>query len=377
MKKVIITGGAGFIGSHLVDRLIQKGYKVTVFDILEAQVHGNTNKPPDYLDPRATFIHGSVTDYEHFYEVIKGQEVIYHLAAMVGVGQSMYQIEKYLTHNVQGTANLLDILVNKEHDIEKVIVGSSNTVYGEGKAYCEECGVIYPDLRGEEQLKNKEWELHCPNCHGTIEPLPTDEKKPFNSSSIYALSKQMQEESAQMIGKTYGINTTILRFFLVYGPRQSLSNPYTGVCGIFSNRLFSGKPPLVFEDGLQTRDFVNVKDVCQALELAMVKKESEGEIYNVASGYPITIKEVAEIITNKINPKLQPVYNQQYRVGDIRHCQADISKIQDELGYRPQFRFKEGIEQFIEWIKPQATQLQKDDASQKALNELKDKGLIK
>ena len=375
-KNILITGGAGFIGSHLVDKLIEeKGHEVTVFDVLEEQVHGKRERPPNYLNKKAKFIQGSVTDYKKLERVVKESEIIFHLAAMVGVGQSMYQIEKYTRNNILGTANLLDIIVNSENRLEKLVIASSNTIYGEGKSKCNKCGIVFPNLRELNQLENKDWELNCPKCGIKVTPLHTDEKKPLGSSSIYALSKQAQEQMSLLIGNTYDINTTALRLFLVYGPRQALSNPYTGVCAIFSARLFSGKPPIIFEDGFQSRDFVNVKDVCQALILAMEKEAARGEVFNVGSGTPITIKEVAEIITNKINPKLKPVYNQQYRIGDIRHCVADISKIKDKLGFKPTVKFEKGIDELIDWIKPQVKNI-KDD-SQKAIKELKEKGLLK
>ena len=375
-KRILVTGGAGFIGSHLVDKLIDEmGLEVTIFDILEEQVHGKNKKPPDYLNANVRFIQGSVTNYEKLKELVLNHDVIFHLAAMVGVGQSMYQIQKYTEHNILGTSNLLDIIANCEHNINKLVIASSNTVYGEGKSKCTKCGVVFPKLRTLKQLKNKNWELTCPKCGSKVKPLLTDEETPFNSSSIYALSKQVQEQSGLLIGDTYGINTTVLRFFLVYGPRQALSNPYTGVCSIFSSRLYNGKPPIIFEDGLQSRDFVNVKDVCQALTLSMNKNEAKGEIFNVASGDPITIKEVANIITKKINPNLTPIYNQEYRIGDIRHCLADISKIKQKLGYTPTVKFEDGIDEVLEWIKPQIGNIQDD--SQKAINELKEKGLLK
>jgi dTDP-L-rhamnose 4-epimerase len=375
-KKILITGGAGFIGSHLVDRLIEeKGHDITVFDILEEQVHGKIYDPPEYLNKNAKFIHGSVTDYNKFEELIKDHEVIFHLAAMVGVGQSMYQVKKYVEHNVLGTANLLDILTNSEHNVKKLVIASSNTVYGEGKSKCNKCGIISPELRTPAQLKNKDWENNCHICGEKVKPLLTDETTPLDPSSIYAYSKQAQEHMGLLIGNTYGINTTILRFFLVYGSRQAPSNPYTGVCTIFCTRLLQDKPAIVYEDGLQTRDFVNVKDICQALTLAMEKEAARGEIFNVGSGSPITIKEVAEIITEQINPKLKPIYNQQYRVGDIRNCIADISKISSELGFKPQYSFKEGIKELIDWVKSQQGKI--EDKSSIAIDELQKKGLLK
>lgn len=375
-KKVLITGGAGFIGSHLVNNLIdQKGYDISILDILEEQVHGNIDLPPDYLNKSVKFFHGSVTDYEKLENLVGESDIIFHLAANVGVGQSMYQIRKYVNNNIYGLANLLDILANCEHDVRKVVIASSNTVYGEGKSHCKNCGVVYPELRSAEQLKRKDWEPNCPKCGSTVKPLLTDEETPYKPSSVYAFTKQAQEKMSLMIGNTYGINTTVLRFFLVYGTRQALSNPYTGICAIFSTKALYGEPPIIFEDGNQTRDFVSVIDVCQALILAMEKDSANGEIFNVGTGIPITIKEVAETITQKINPKLKVIYNQQFRIGDIRHCVADISKIKSQLGYSPTLVFKDGIDDLINWIKGQEEALQKP--SRKALRELKEKGLLK
>ncbi|MFX1328700.1 MAG: GDP-mannose 4,6-dehydratase [Promethearchaeota archaeon] len=375
-KKVLITGGAGFIGSHLADTLIdQKGYEISILDILEEQVHGKIDHPPDYLNEKVKFFKGSVTEYKKLENLVMENDIIFHLAAVVGVGQSMYQIEKYIYNNILGLANLLDILVNDKHNVEKVIIASSNTVYGEGKSQCIECGVIFPKLRSLNQLKRKDWEINCPKCGSKIKPLLTDENSPYNPSSIYAFSKEAQEKMSLMICNTYGIKTSILRFFLVYGTRQALSNPYTGVCTIFSTRALYGKPPIIFEDGKQSRDFVNVKDVCQALILAMERSAANGEIFNVGTGIPLKIKEVAEIILKKINPELKPIYNQQYRVGDIRHCVADISKIKNKLGYMPTLAFKEGIDDLIDWIKTQIDNIQKP--SQKAIQELIEKGLLR
>jgi len=375
-KKVLVTGGAGFIGSHLVDKLIeQEGYDVSILDLLEEQVHGKAGLPPDYLNKKAKFFNGSVIDYEKFENLIGETDIIFHLAANVGVGQSMYQIRKYVNSNIYGLANLLDILVNCEHNVRKVIIASSNTVYGEGKSNCKNCGIVYPKLRSSEQLKRKEWGINCPKCGSIVKPLLTDEETPCKPSSIYAFTKEAQEKMSLMIGNTYGINTTVLRFFLVYGTRQSLSNPYTGICTIFSTKALYGEPPIIFEDGNQTRDFVSVDDVCQALILAMEKSSANGEIFNVGTGIPITIKEVAETITQKINPRLKVIYNQQFRIGDIRHCVADISKIKSQLGYSPKLAFKDGIDNLINWIKGQEEALQ--EPSKKALRELKEKGLLK
>lgn len=373
-RSILITGGAGFIGSHLADFLLEKGYEIIVFDDLEEQVHGKKNKYPDYLNENITFIKGNVLDYDLFYSVIKNVDVIYHLAAAVGVGQSMYQISKYISTNTLGIANLFDILVNKEHNVKKLIVASSNTIYGEGKYKCESCGYIYPKFRNKEDLEKGIWEFKCKNCGKQLISMPSDEETPLNSTSIYAMSKEHQEKISLLIGETYGIDTTVLRFFLVYGSRQALSNPYTGVLAIFCTNLLCGNPPLIFEDGLQTRDFVNVKDICQASLLAMEKPQAKCEIFNVGTGTPLTIKKIADTLVAKINPELKPIIMNKYRAADIRHCYADISKIKQKLGYQPKISFEDGIEELIRWVKSQVGKV--EDKSRKALEELKNKGLI-
>ena len=289
--KILVTGGAGFIGSHLVDVLIEKGYSdVIVFDNLEEQVHGKSKSLPHYINRKAKFIKNSITNFNAFQKVIEDSDIIIHLGASVGVAQSMYQIEKYVRTNTLGTANLLDILINSKCSIEKLIIASSNTIYGEGKYSCLKCGIVYPQLRLIENLSNKDWEIRCPNCQDPIQSSPTDENSKLNPSSIYAFTKQSQEQMGLLIGETYDINVTILRFFLVYGSRQSLSNPYTGVCGIFATNILNNRPPIVYEDGLQSRDFVHVKDICQAIILSIEKEEAKGQIFNVGTGRSITIK---------------------------------------------------------------------------------------
>ncbi|MEJ2279071.1 MAG: GDP-mannose 4,6-dehydratase [Candidatus Lokiarchaeota archaeon] len=337
--RILITGGAGFIGSHLVDHLLKDGnHKITVFDILEEQVHGTSKEPPSYLNENAEFILGSVTNYDKLKDLIVQNDVVFHLAAMVGVGQSMYKIKKYTKNNILGIGNLLDILVNEEHSIKKVVIASSNTVYGEGKYKCDKCGIVYPPLRSEKQLKIKAWKVKCPICSSEIKALLTDESTPFNPSSVYAFSKEAQ-------------------------------------CGIFASRLFSNKPPLIFEDGNQTRDFVHVSDICQGLNLAMKSNAATGEIFNIGTGNPISIKVVAEIITKKINSNIKPKISNSYRVGDIRHCVADISKIKSKLEYSPKVKFKDGIDTFIKWI--QSQDFDNKSKSSKAMKELKEKNLIK
>lgn len=373
-KKILVVGGAGFIGSHLIDELLKLNHEIVVYDSLEPQVHGNISKPPNYLAKDVDFIHADVLDKKKLLKTIEDIDVIYHLAAKVGVGQSMYQIDDYVDVNTLGTARLLDILVNEPNDVEKLIIASSMATYGEGGYICENCGKVNPELRRIKQLKDANWELNCPNCQKRVNPIPTDEKKPQNCTSIYALTKKEQEKMCLLIGKTYGINTTALRFFNVYGSRQALSNPYTGVCAIFSTSLLCGNPPIIYEDGNQTRDFIHVKDISQSLVLSMEKPEAKNQVFNVGTGNPITIKQVAETLAKYINPKISPVITNKYRPGDVRHCFADISKISSKLGYKPKYSFDEGMKELIEWIKLHQGKV--DDKSSVANEELNKRGLL-
>lgn len=373
--KILVTGGAGFIGSHLIDELLLKKHEIVAYDNLEPQVHGNLDNTPEYLAKDITFIKNDIRNREALLKSLLDVEVVFHLAAMVGVGQSMYQIDRYVDVNTLGTARLLDILVNEPNNVKKLIVASSMSTYGEGRYFCEDCGNINPKLRNQEQLKKHEWELFCPICGKIANPIHTDEDKFQDCVSTYALTKKEQEKMCLLIGETYGISTTALRLFNVYGSRQALSNPYTGVCAIFSSNLLCSNSPIVFEDGNQTRDFVHIKDVCQALILSMEKQNATNEIFNVGTSIPISINQVAEILSKYINPKISPKITNQYRPGDIRHCFADISKISSKLGYKPIFSFEEGMEELIEWVKLQQGKIK--DKTLNATDELKKKGLIK
>jgi len=351
-KKVLVTGGAGFIGSHLVDRLVELGHKVRVFDSLEPQVHGSSQSIPKYLREKCEFIEADIRNRKQLKEALEEIEVIFHQAAVVGVGQSMYQVHKYVEVNTLGTANLLDILVNEKHNVEKVIIASSMSVYGEGKYQCDNCGKVYPKLRPLEQLKKREWEMRCPLCGKSVEGIPTHEEKPLYPTSVYAISKRDQEEICLTIGRAYDIPTVALRYFNVYGPRQALSNPYTGVAAIFSARIKNRHNPVIFEDGLQGRDFIHVRDIVQANILAMEKEEANFEVFNVGMGRKLTILDMANILIKKLGKdELHPEIVSKYREGDIRHCYADISKIKEKLGYKPEVKFEDGILDLIDWVK--------------------------
>jgi len=369
-QRILVTGGAGFIGSFLVDELVKRGHYVRIFDNLEPQVHNK--KRPDYLNTKAEFMAGDVTKKDQLEKAIKDIDVVFHLAAAVGVGQSMYQIRHYVNSNILGTSNLLDILVNTKHNIKKIVVAASMSSYGEGAYKCLNCGIVYPLLRTEKQMQSKEWELSCPNCTKPLKPIPTDENKKQDCNSIYAITKKTQEDMALNIGKTYGIPTVSLRYFNVYGPRQSLSNPYTGVAAIFMSRIKNKNSPIVYEDGLQTRDFISVHDITQANILAMEKSSADYETFNVGTGKPLTIKSIAEILSELYGIKIKPTITNQYRKGDVRHCYADTTKIKTKLGFEPKISFEQGMRELIEWSKT-AESVDKFD---KATTELKQKGLL-
>jgi len=375
MKKVIVTGGAGFIGSHLCDALIENGYKVTVFDNLEPQVHPG-QLIPDYLNKKVNFIKGDVRDYQKFRDAIVGHDYVFHFAAAVGVGQSQYQISKYVDVNINGTANLLDILVNSKHKVKKIIVAASMSSYGEGMAKCEKCGIFKPLLRNlSEGIIVRErhyWEIKCPVCGKMAISIPTDEKTLLDANSIYAVTKKEQEEMCMLIGKTYGIPVVSLRFFNVYGPRQSLSNPYTGVTAIFISRIKNNNPPVIFEDGLQTRDFIWVGDVIRANILALESEKANYEIFNVGSGKPVSILKIAKMLCVLMGKSIQPVITYKFRKGDVRHCFADVRKIKKLLNFKTTVPLKDGLARLINWCQ---TVDAKDDF-EKVLKELKEKKLV-
>jgi len=370
-KKILVTGGAGFIGSHLVDKLIELGYEVVVFDNLEPQVHGDGQKTPEYLNKECEFIKRDIRNRDELKKGLKSREIVFHQAAAVGVGQSMYEINKYTEVNILGTSNLLDILANENHRVEKLIIASSMSVYGEGKYSCVNCGVVYPKLRSLSQLKEGEWEMRCPSCNQEVQSLPTDEEKPLHPTSVYSISKRDQEEMCLTIGRAYRIPTVALRYFNVYGPRQALSNPYTGVAAIFSSRILNNHPPCIFEDGGQSRDFTHVSDIVQANLLAMESDDADYEVFNVGTGRPLTVLNIAEALIKSLSSSVDMNIVRKYREGDIRHCYADISKIRDQLGFQPKVKFEKGISEFIGWVRGEEAR----DQFEKSRRELEEKGL--
>lgn len=369
-KKILITGGAGFIGSHLADGLIEHGYQVRVMDNLFAQIHP-TGKLPKYFNKKAQFMKGDVTKRADWLKALKSVDAVYHLASAVGVGQSMYEVEHYVKVNSLGTALLLDILANKKHTIKKVIVATSMSSYGEGSYKCETCGVVRPPLRTQAQLQRGDWEVHCPNCNRYPKPMPTSEDAKQNSNSIYAISKKNQEEMVLNIGLAYDIPAVAMRYFNVYGTRQSLSNPYNGVVAIIMSRIKNGKPPIINEDGGQTRDFVHIKDVTAANIAALENDNANYQIFNVGASHPYTIREVANILINLYQSNVTPEITGKVRKLDVRHCFADTTKLKSLLGWEPVVSFKDGLKEIIEWSRDE----QADDLVDKAMAELEKRGL--
>ena len=350
-KRVLITGGAGFVGSHLADALLEAGHDVVVFDNLTPQVH--PDGLPDYLSRDVEVMVGDVRDLDALRRAVADVDVIFHFAAAVGVGQSMYEISHYMGTNTQGTANLLQAVLDTKCSVEKIITASSMSIYGEGKYACGKCGDVAPSSRTINQLKSKRWEMLCPVCRRVLTPVATDELKPLQCTSIYALSKKDQEEMTLLFGRTYQIPVVALRFFNIYGTRQALSNPYTGVAAIFAARLLNRRAPMVFEDGCQMRDFVSVHDVVRANLLAMERSEGNGVALNIGSGAPISIAQVADALIHRLGKSTPAEITGKYRAGDIRHCFGDISAARRFLGYEPRQRFADGIAELVEWLQSQ------------------------
>jgi dTDP-L-rhamnose 4-epimerase len=352
MKQILITGGAGFIGSHLADELLAHGYSVRVLDCLDPQVHGEGRRRPDYLDPEVELQVGDVTDKEALVKALRGVDAVYHFAAAVGVGQSMYEVAHYTRVNNLGTAVLLEALIAQP--VQRLMIASSMSLYGEG-LYRNAAGETR--LAGErsvEQLRNADWELRDADG-GVLTPVPTPESKPPALASVYALSKFDQERMGLMIGRAYQIPTVALRFFNAYGPRQALSNPYTGVLAIFASRLLNNSAPKLFEDGLQQRDFVSVYDLVRGCRLALETPQAAGEVFNIGSGQPLTVRDVAARLARVLGKEeIAPEIVGKYRVGDIRHCFADISKAQQVLDYRPQVTLDQGMGELAAWLESQA-----------------------
>ena len=370
---VLVTGGAGFIGSHLVEALLARGAGVRVLDSLEPQVHGVGATRARHLPAGVELVHASVCDAAAVDRALTGVGSVVHLAAQVGVGQSMYAIVPYVDENVRGTAVLLDRLANGGHHVRRLVVASSMSIYGEGRYRCPSCGPVAPAPRPLAQLQARDWELLCPACGTTTTPAPCDEDKPIAPTSVYAVTKRDQEDLCLCIGRAYGIGTVALRLFNVYGPRQALSNPYTGVGAIFSSRLLNGQRPLVFEDGRQSRDFVHVSDIVEAFCLALERPDVVDVALNVGTGRSTSVAALAEAIARSMGVALAPEIVGRFREGDIRHCVADVSRIRRALGFSARMGLAKGVEDLVTWARQQRA----DDHVAQARDELERKGLIR
>jgi dTDP-L-rhamnose 4-epimerase len=358
--RVLVTGGAGFIGSHLVRRLVERGDEVVVLDSLESQVHGGA---APVVPAGVAFVEGSVGDAGRADQALQGVDCVIHLAAAVGVGQSMYEIARYVDVNTLATASFLERLVSGPSKPRRLVVASSMSIYGEGEYECPEHGSVAPRPRSEEQLAARRWECLCPACGKELRPIPTSENKPLIPTSVYAITKRDHEELCLVTAPAYGIGAVALRFFNVYGPGQALSNPYTGAAAIFSSRLLNDRPPLVFEDGEQSRDFVHVSDIVEALLLALESDAAVGHAINIGSGRPVTINELAQLLARRLDKTIEPDFPGTYRVGDIRHCFSDSSKAADLLGFRASVRLEDGISELTNWVRSQTAEDQVDAAA--------------
>jgi len=372
-ERVLVTGGAGFIGSHVSEALMARGHDVTVVDALVPQVHGGAERPA-YLHPELRLIRGDVADATVMVPLLEGADVVFHLAALVGVGQSMYEIGRYTRGNTLAAAELLQLVADSKRRPRKMIVASSMSIYGEGEYCCPEHGRQSPRLRPEEQLRRRQWEPVCTTCGTPLMPVPTREDKPLTPTSIYAINKRDHEEMFIVVGQAYGIPTVALRFFNVYGSRQALGNPYTGVAAIFSSRLLRGQAPLIFEDGEQLRDFTHVQDIVQGCVLAMEKSGADYQAVNLGAGQAITVRDVCTVLQDQIGTDVRPRITGDYRAGDIRHCYADIAKARMTLGYEPRVSFDEGIRELMAWLQEQSVE---DDGVSRAYEELSARGLAR
>lgn len=372
VERVLITGGAGFIGSHLADVLLERGYKVRVIDSLSEQVHGDTDEFPGYLSPAVERYRGDVRNRLEVEAALAGVDAVFHFASAVGVGQSMYEIEKYVDVNNRGTAVLLESLLRRP--VRKLVVASSMSIYGEGLYRARSGRTCTPRPRGIEQLKAGRWDLADEEEEGgVLEPVPTPEHKTPVPESIYALSKYDQEVMCLLFGRAYEVPVTALRFFNVYGDRQALSNPYTGVLAIFAARYLNDRPPILFEDGHQMRDFVHVRDLAQGCALALESRESDNEVFNLGGGAAYSIRQVADKLGRLLGKRdVAPCISGNYRAGDIRNCFADISKARDVLGYQPQISLDAGLAELAGWLEGRV----EEDRSEAAAAELRRHGLV-
>jgi dTDP-L-rhamnose 4-epimerase len=370
-EQILITGGAGFIGSFLAERFVADGRAVRVLDNFDPQVHGDA--PPTVatgIDLRV----GDVRDKPAVAAALEETDVVVHAAAAVGVAQSLYRVRHYVDTNVGGTAVLLEAIAERKRPLRRLVVLTSMTGYGEGVYRRASDGrVVRPPIRTEDDVHQRGWDLHDPDTHEVLDPVPTAEDAALLAGNVYALTKRYQEELSLSLGRVYGFPVTCLRLFNVYGPRQSLSNPYTGVLAIFLSRLLNGQPPVVYEDGRQTRDFVSVHDVVRAVTLAIERPEAVGAVFNVGTGVPRPIGAIAGTLARMVGrDDLTPDVTGQFRRGDVRHCFADASRIRVALGFEPATIWEDGLREILEWSRTAVVA----DRFERADGELRERGLV-
>lgn len=378
MKNILITGGAGFIGSNVALKLLNKGYEVTVLDSLSKQIHGDN---PELTSPlfqsikdKVRFIKGSVTSREDWLQALQNQDAVIHLAAETGTGQSMYEIEKYINTNIGGTALLLDILTNTKHSIKRVLVAESRAIYGEGRYICENCGEVFPKDRSDTDMANGDFECHCPKCGRKLQLVGTTESSAIHPSSVYGITKQVQGQLVHLVCPTIGIESVSFRYQNVYGPGQSLTNPYTGILSIFSTRIKNHNPINIFEDGKETRDFVYIDDVADATILGLEVPNANGHVFNIGTGVATDVLTVAKNLCKNYGIDVPITVSGNYRLGDIRHNFADITLAKQILGFSPKWSFEDGIANFCKWVDSQVIH---EDKYEDSIKEMKEKGLYK
>jgi dTDP-L-rhamnose 4-epimerase len=370
VSAVLVTGGAGFIGSHLVDALLERGRRVRVLDNLDRLAH--PEGVPRHLSPEAELMVGDLRDAATVERALDGVEAVFHLGGVVGNGESMVNARRAVDHNAGGTAMLLEAVIGRRDRVRRLVAASSMVVYGEGAYRCAEHGTVHPPLRSTAQLRRREWELRCPACGQDVEPTPTPEDAPLRPTSVYGITKRDQEELVLVLGRAYGLETVALRYLNVYGPRQTLANPYTGVAAIFGARLLTGSQPVVFEDGGQLRDLVHVTDVVRATLAALDAPAAAGQALNVATGRRVRVVDLAERIAAALGSELRPRLTGEYRAGDIRHCFADVSRARTLLGFEACVRLDRGLLELADWVAGQVVRERGDEA----LDGLRARGLI-
>ena len=370
MSVVLVTGGAGFIGSHLVDALLEGGERVRVLDSLDPLAHPDGR--PSHLSAEAELIVGDLRDPATVERALGGVDRVFHLGGVVGNGESMMNARRAVDHNAAGTATLLEAVIERRDRIRRLVAASSMVVYGEGSYRCRVHGLVHPSLRPPERLHRREWEPRCPDCAEPMDPVPTREDAPLRPTSVYGITKRDQEELVLVLGRAYGLETVALRYLNVYGPRQALANPYTGVAAIFAARVLNGRPPLVFEDGRQLRDLVHVRDVVAATSAAMEAPAAAGCAINVATGRRVRVLELARLVAAAPGSDVVPNVTGEYRAGDIRHCFADVSRARELLGFEATVTLERGLPELAAWVAGQSVSERGDEA----VAELRARGLV-